>query len=184
MRLKLLPETLPVYIQLYHKVSTFKHQLKSHLFQSAFAIYKPLTASPIRLKSFGILQMCIWHVGNSYLLSPTIRSGTVMISVCAGPKGTPNSALMSGVPTTGAGPALATPSLALICDAAAAASCAALLAPLHTHTHTYIHVNWLTFNPNSSVSITEMHSTQLKIFATAQHFSQFLQLIPHQKSTA
>ena len=82
-----------------------------------------------------------------HLLSPTIRSGTVMISVCAGPKGMPNSALISGVPTTGAGPALATPSLALIWDAAAAASCAALLAPLHTHTNT--NTSWQTFNPNS-----------------------------------
>jgi len=58
-----------------------------------------------------------------------------MISDCAGPNGTPNNALISGVPTTGAGPALATPSLALICDAAAAASCAALDALLHIHTH-------------------------------------------------
>jgi len=60
----------------------------------------------------------------------------VIISDCAGPNGMPNSAFMSGVPTTGAGPALATPSLALICDAAAAASCAALVALLqNTHIH-------------------------------------------------
>jgi len=83
-----------------------------------------------------------------------------MISVCAGPKGTPNSAFTSGVPTTGAGPALATPSLALIWDAAAAASCAALLAPLHTHTHTQGYAyQWKNWKPNKNLCYRNMSVT-------------------------
>jgi len=102
-----------------------------------------------------------------------------MISDCAGPNGTPNRVLMSGVvPTTGAGPALATPSLALICDAAAAASCAALLALLFTHTHTHIQtqprayhryncIEWLTLSlaKNQSLKLqfqTRAYSERLK----------------------
>jgi len=86
-----------------------------------------------------------------------------MISDCAGPNGMPNSVLMSGpVPTTGAGPALATPSLALICDAAAAASCAALVAPLSIHI-TYITLHNITHHAILYNHYADIHNFTVKV---------------------
>ena len=47
---------LPVYIRCIEKLSTFKHQLKSHAFQSAMPSNHPMPAPHIRFKIFVFLQ--------------------------------------------------------------------------------------------------------------------------------
>ena len=58
------PRTLPAHIRSLDKLSTFKRQLKSHLFQSAFAVYSPSASASdsfnVRFWRYINLHVCMY----------------------------------------------------------------------------------------------------------------------------
>ena len=78
------------------EVSTFKHQLKSHLFQSALPSSHPVLAPQIRFTiiSWRCMNLCVYELGNSALCIPPpprhTEIGTVSLPLCAAGISAPN----------------------------------------------------------------------------------------------